>query len=389
VSFDYKDIDEILSGRLRLAMIAFLLTAKQAEFSELVKATGATKGNLGAQIKKLEDANYIHVDRRKRGKRLVMNLSLTAQGKTAFNAYISNLKLIAVILTAGLIWILWPIYGFLSNQYETARLPWGWQNLPNTVPQSQIVNDADYKFAGQETMRLLLERKDIIAAPSISAAVSVDGHVVWAGSVGWADIRDSKPATPQTTYRIGSTSKVVTATALARLSADNRLNIDAPISDYMIDIPNTEWERFTSRQLASHTAGLTAYEENNDWIGFYHSLALRKRFKNAADSLSVFDGAKTLFKPSQNFHYSGFDNVLLSALMESIVGQSFSNVVEREVFTPLMLTSLSPDHQTNAAHDRAVSYQVKGQTYKPWREVDLSHKLAAGGFVSTPSDLAI
>jgi len=39
MAFDYKDIDEILSGRLRLAIVAFLLTAKQAEFSELVKAT--------------------------------------------------------------------------------------------------------------------------------------------------------------------------------------------------------------------------------------------------------------------------------------------------------------------------------------------------------------
>lgn len=92
MSFNYKDIDEVLSGRLRLAIVAFLLTAKQAEFSELVKTTGATKGNLGAQIKKLEDANYIQVDRRKRGKRMVMNLSLTAQGKAAFEGYITMLQ---------------------------------------------------------------------------------------------------------------------------------------------------------------------------------------------------------------------------------------------------------------------------------------------------------
>ena len=104
---------------------------------------------------------------------------------------IRKLKIIAIILTAGLIWILWPIYGFISNQYETARLPWGWQALPNTVPESQIINDVAYKSAGHETMRLLLERRDTIAAPSISAAVSVDGHVVWAGSVGWANIQDS------------------------------------------------------------------------------------------------------------------------------------------------------------------------------------------------------
>jgi len=300
-----------------------------------------------------------------------------------------KLKLITAVLTMGLIWVLWPIYGFLSNQYETARLPWGWHELPQAIPQSQIINDAAYKSAGNEAMRLLLKRRGVIAAPSLSAAVSVDGHLVWAGTVGWANISDNKAATPQTAYRIGSTSKAVTATALAKLSANGRIDINEPISDYMKEIPNREWERFTSRELASHTAGLAGYEENNDWIGFYHSLALRKRYKNATDSLSLIDGAKTLFKPSQNFHYSGFHNVLLSAVMESVEKQSFSDVVEGEVSAPLMLTSLRPDYQTNVTHDTALSYQVKGQTYKPWRKVDLSHKLAAGGFVATPSDLAV
>ena len=43
-------------------------------------------------------------------------------------------KLILAVILALISWILWPIYGFLSNQYETARLPWGWVDLPAETP---------------------------------------------------------------------------------------------------------------------------------------------------------------------------------------------------------------------------------------------------------------
>ena len=72
------------------------------------------------------------------------------------------------------------------------------------------------------------------------------------------------------------------------------IDLDAPISTYVKKLPNKSWTHFTSRQLASHTAGLAGYEENNDWIGFYQSLALTTHYENPEKSLSVFNNADTL-----------------------------------------------------------------------------------------------
>ncbi|MEP1230232.1 MAG: serine hydrolase domain-containing protein, partial [Litorimonas sp.] len=236
-------------------------------------------------------------------------------------------KHIKRVLIAGFLgvffWTVWPIYGFLSNQFETARLPWGWHELPAAIPSSSEVYDVNYEMAGAQALEALSMRRAKIAAPSISAAVAIDGKLVWAGAIGWRHAAKQLPATVNTTYRIGSTSKAVTATGLARLTAQGTIDLDTPISTYFKDLPNAEWNAFTLRQLASHTAGLTAYEENNDWFGFYQSLALTTRFQDPKQALSVFDGADILFNSQEDFHYSGFDNVLLSAVMQEVAKTSF------------------------------------------------------------------
>jgi len=187
--------------------------------------------------------------------------------------------------------LFWPIYGFLSNQYETARLPWGWHALPSDMPQTRIVSNPDYAEASVTAMQLLAQRREDIQAPSLSAAIVIDGDFVWAGAIGWSDIANNVPVDTTTTYRIGSTSKAVGITGLARLTADGIIDLGVPISSYADDLPNAEWNGFTAKQLASHTAGLAAYEENNDWIGFYQSLALTTRYTDPEKALSVFDDA--------------------------------------------------------------------------------------------------
>ena len=290
------------------------------------------------------------------------------------------------LISAGLAWVLWPIYGFLSNQYETARLPWGWMDLPAKAPIGTGHVKPAYVEAGENATGILETRRAKIGAPSLSAAISVNGELVWANAVGWQDVAKNKPASHETIYRIGSTSKAVTATGLARLIADGTMTLDTPISAYSKDLPNPDWNDFTPRQLMSHTAGLAAYEENNDWLGFYHSLALRHHFKGPKDSLSVFDGADLLHEAGTRFHYSGFDNVLISAVMQDAAKEPFDALMSSRVFAPNKLTALQP---AEGAPEQAVSYQIKDQKVKPWRRVDLSHKLAAGGYASTPSDLAL
>lgn len=295
-----------------------------------------------------------------------------------------------IIVVASLLsWVGWPLYGFVSNQFEVARLPWGWSGLPTDQVSDVLLIDEAYEGVADKALNVIRERRETIYAPSISAAIAVDGTLIWAGAVGWRDIENELPATINTAYRIGSTSKPVGITGLARLVTEGRMELDEPISTYADALPNEAWNQFTPRQLASHTAGLAAYEENNDWIGFYQSLALQSRFNDPVSALSVFDRADVLHQPGQGFHYSGFDNVLLSAVIQQGTGQSFDSVMKASVFEPLGLKSIQPDHLRTEETEFAISYQVKGLSFKPWRYVDLSHKIAAGGYVATPSELAL
>ena len=97
------------------------------------------------------------------------------------------------VLIIGLIWVGWPIYGFLSNQYETARLPWGWQTLPKEMPKDEVLLDSNFAGPGKAAMGLLEDRRAKIGAPSLSAAIAIDGELVWAGAVGWSDVENRIP----------------------------------------------------------------------------------------------------------------------------------------------------------------------------------------------------
>lgn len=286
--------------------------------------------------------------------------------------------LLAALLVGAALWALWPIYGFVSNQYEVARSPFGWADLPEEVPTTQAVRDSQYAAAGAAALRALVQRRKETAAPSLSGA----------GVVGWQDVERAVAATPETAYRIGSTSKAVTATVLARLVADGRIDLDAPLSVYVQDLPNEAWGPMTARQLASHTAGLPNYEENTDWTGFYHTLALQRHYGTSSDALGVFDGSRLLHEPGAGFHYTSLGTVLLAVAIEQAAGAPFEAALDREVSVPLGLQSLGPDRPGGPSDPVAVSYQRRGGGFKPWRPVDLSSKTAAGGLAASPTDLA-
>lgn len=96
--------------------------------------------------------------------------------------------------------------------------------------------------------------------------------------------------------RIGSTSKAVTATALARLIDSGEISLDAPLAEY-----SDEWHDLTPRQLASHTAGMPGYENNGDRLGQLITLCGCRHYSSGGESLAIFDGANLLYEPRTDF----------------------------------------------------------------------------------------
>ena len=84
-------IDRVIHEPARLKILAYLSVVKSADFVFLLSRTGLTYGNLSFHMTKLEEAGYIEVDKEIEDKRPHTKLSLTDQGRSAFNAYRQNM----------------------------------------------------------------------------------------------------------------------------------------------------------------------------------------------------------------------------------------------------------------------------------------------------------
>ena len=90
--FDHNAIDEVIHGRIRLGVVAYLSAVDSALFSELRDKVGATDGNLSAHLRKLEDAGYVRVDKSFVNRKPQTRLALTAAGRKAWAAWLTQME---------------------------------------------------------------------------------------------------------------------------------------------------------------------------------------------------------------------------------------------------------------------------------------------------------
>ncbi|MEE9379877.1 MAG: transcriptional regulator [Hyphomonadaceae bacterium] len=90
--FQHDQFDDVIHGRLRLGLMAYLSTVSPATFSELKAKTGATDGNLSTHLRKLEDAGYIKIDKKFVGRRPQTSARLTTKGRKAWFEWLERIR---------------------------------------------------------------------------------------------------------------------------------------------------------------------------------------------------------------------------------------------------------------------------------------------------------
>ena len=89
--FDIGKIDDVIHGRLRLGVMAYLANAEVADFNELKAVLEVTQGNLSVQLRKLEEANYVTIEKGFLGRKPRTQVRITAAGRAAFATYLEAL----------------------------------------------------------------------------------------------------------------------------------------------------------------------------------------------------------------------------------------------------------------------------------------------------------
>lgn len=88
----YKDLDPLLHSQLRLAIVSMLVISEKVDFTYIKEETKAASGNISIQVKKLQEAGYIEVEKTFKNNYPKTMLSITDKGVKAFDAYVNDLK---------------------------------------------------------------------------------------------------------------------------------------------------------------------------------------------------------------------------------------------------------------------------------------------------------
>ncbi|MBB5716957.1 serine hydrolase domain-containing protein [Sphingomonas aerophila] len=225
--------------------------------------------------------------------------------------------------------------------------------------------------------------KGHLRAGNFSGVVLVARHgkTLLRQGYGLADREQGVLATPETVFRIGSTTKPFTATAVMTLVEGGKVSLDSPIRRYVDGLP-AAWSAITVRQLLNHSSGIPDYVQVNGFIRGPARLNL-----TPGELVGLVRNEPLEFTPGAKFHYSNTGYALLGMMIERITGQSYPDYVRDHLLRPAGLTHTAYDNPEDIVPGRASGYWLVDGIAKNARLMTPSAAYAAGGLRSTVDDL--
>jgi CubicO group peptidase (beta-lactamase class C family) len=173
-------------------------------------------------------------------------------------------------------------------------------------------------------------RQELTATKTPGAAIAIvqDGRLIYAHGLGTSDIETGAPVTPETLFRLGSTTKMLTAAAVASLAADGKLSFEDPVGKYIQGL-DPAIAALTVNQILSHTAGLKDTAVMN---GRHDDAALGEEIK-------MWRSDWLFTRPGAIFSYANPGYWLAGFVAESVAGKPYADVMEDRVFAPVGMSS--------------------------------------------------
>lgn len=226
----------------------------------------------------------------------------------------------------------------------------------------------------RDTIRALLSERGV---PGAQVVILRDGVPFVQVAYGFAHVDSARRVTPDTRFRVGSISKLTTATAALLLWEQGRLDLDAPISSLVPEFPDS-LAGVTARRLAGHLGGVRHYFPR-DFV------RPTQRFDDVIAPLEIFAHDALIAAPGSRYHYSSYGYNLLGAAVERASGEPFRSYLHRAVFAPFEMSSALFERSDSAITDLAHTYASAAQAAV---RTDLSDRWPSGGLLASAADIA-
>ena len=184
--------------------------------------------------------------------------------------------------------------------------------LPETV-QEQLEQGIEHRFDG-----MIVYVDEAGKAPAFYAA-------------GWHDRKNKIPADPHALFKIASITKLYVAVASAKLIKDGRLSLDKTLADYFPELAGRieNSNKITLRLMLQHRSGIPNFVDHPDfWINPPES---------KQETLEYALDLPADFEPDEDYGYSNTNYMLISDLIDKVVGYSHQQYIKEEILTPLKL----------------------------------------------------
>jgi CubicO group peptidase (beta-lactamase class C family) len=237
---------------------------------------------------------------------------------------------------------------------------------------------SSYAEALKAFEKFVSEQMEIQRIPGLSIGFVKDDFI-WTKGFGYADLENKVTAKPESSYRLASVTKTITAIAVLQLVEKGKIDLDAEVQTYVPYFPKKKWP-VTVRQLLGHLGGISHYK-NHDVESHI------KVHKNTKEALNIFQDFDLIAEPGTRYNYSSYGYNLLGAVIEAASGHSYGDYIKEHIFEPLGMKDSQMDDPVELTPHRVRGYRIIEGEIKNSEYVDISSRFAAGGTRSTVADL--
>jgi CubicO group peptidase (beta-lactamase class C family) len=240
--------------------------------------------------------------------------------------------------------------------------------------------------ANDLTRRLVQETMAKQRIPGMQVAVVKDDRVVFSESFGWANVENRVPATKTTLFPINSATKSFTGVAIMQLVEAGHVDLNAPVSRYIDDLPEA-WRGIRVRQLLAHTSGLPDILDEQGLLG-------------GGSEINAWQAVKRLpvgAPAGERFTYNQTNYILLAQIIEKQSKLPYERYIATRQFAPAHMARATFGDSYDLLPNAATMYSYfPRKTDAPGADQRLSHWFydispglwSGGGMMATADDVA-
>ncbi|TDV26185.1 CubicO group peptidase (beta-lactamase class C family) [Stenotrophomonas sp. CC22-02] len=242
---------------------------------------------------------------------------------------------------------------------------------------------ASHDQANDQTRRLIRQIMLEQRIPGLQVAVVRQGQIVLSEAYGLANVENGVRVSRDTRFPLNSATKAFTGVAIAQLAEQGRLDLDAPASRYLDDLPAT-WKDVRVRQLLAHTSGLPDILDANGLLGG----------GSEAQAWTAVSARPVDAAPGQRFAYNQTNYVLLARIIAQQSGMPYDRYLATGQFSGARMARTTFGDSYDLIPDVATMYSLAPRAtdaadmpprLSHWF-YDMPPSLWAGGGILTTAD---